>query len=214
MTMVTILVVCLLAAVAAVAVMAPRLRTRRLRERFGPEYDRALLGHGGRVGEAERELSDRLRLTRTLDLKALAPAERERTRERLGRLQEMFVDDPGRAAAEADRLLTELLDEVGYPAKGRLESVSVHHGALLPGYREARRSLDRAQAVQVGTEELRTALLAIRELTLAVLRAEQPSARQRSARQSPVRQSPARPADPQAPESRSGRPVNPTPSAG
>ncbi|MFC8451275.1 hypothetical protein [Kitasatospora sp. NPDC057223] len=204
MTMVTILVVCLLAAVAVVAVMAPRLRTRRLRERFGPEYDRTLLGHGGRVGEAERELSDRLRLARALDLKAIAPAERERMLEQLGRLQEMFVDDPGRAAAEADRLLTELLDQVGYPAKGRLESVSVHHGGLLPGYREARRSLERAQAVQVGTEELRTALLAIRELTLAVLRAERPSARP----------SPALSASPEAAEARSGRPVNPTPSAG
>ncbi|WP_371477199.1 hypothetical protein [Kitasatospora sp. NBC_00315] len=177
MTVVTILVVCLLVVGAAVAVAVPRVRTRRLRERFGPEYDRVLLGHGGKVDETERELSQRLRQVRNLSLRAPSAAEREKAEAELGSLQEMFVDDPGRAVAEADRLLTSLLDEVGYPADGRLDALSVRHGELTPAYRSARRSLDRAQAVQVGTEELRTALLAIRALAQAVLRDEPPAGR-------------------------------------
>ncbi|MBV2365735.1 hypothetical protein ACFPZ0_01160 [Streptomonospora nanhaiensis] len=47
-------IVLLVAAVAAVvALVLPRQRSRRLRRRFGPEYDRALREHGSRAA-AER----------------------------------------------------------------------------------------------------------------------------------------------------------------
>ncbi len=205
---VAIIIVCLLIVVAATAVAVPRLRTRRLRERFGPEYDRVLHSKDGRVDETERELTNRLRLSRSLDLRTLSPAEREKGLSEIGAAQELFVDDPGRAVAEADRLLTSLLDEVGYPAEARFEAVSVRHAELMPGYRAARRSLDRAQAVRIGTEELRTSLLAIRALAVAVLQAEPPAGRSRpaSAGRPPLEKGHA--------DASVGRPSNPTPSAG
>ncbi|GGV39934.1 hypothetical protein GCM10010495_66630 [Kitasatospora herbaricolor] len=193
MSVLVILIVCLLAVVAAGALAAPRLKTRRLRERFGPEYSRTVLGHGGDVHAAERELADRLKLLRGLELKPLDAAERERTERELARIQELFVDDPGTAAADADRLLTAVLDKVGYPEKGRLGAVSVHHGELLPEYRAARSTLERAQAAQVGTEELRTALIALRDLTLDVLRAEHPVGRSRPVRAGRITAAPAGP---------------------
>ncbi|MFC9324337.1 hypothetical protein [Kitasatospora sp. NPDC057015] len=199
MSVLVILTVCLLAVVAAAALAAPRLRTRRLRERFGAEYDRAVHGHGGDVHAAERELTDRVKLLRGLRLKPVEPAERERAERELARLQELFVDDPGTAAADADRLLTSVLDQVGYPEKGRLGAVSVHHGELVPQYRSAQSALERARATQAGTEELRTALIAVRDLVLDVLRAEHPAPRGRSER-------PGR--------SAGTAPASPTPSAG
>ncbi|MER8184618.1 hypothetical protein [Kitasatospora sp. NPDC094015] len=172
--MVWLIVIVAVLAVLAVgcALGLPRLRTRRLRERFGAEYERALRGHGDDVRAAERDLSDRVRRSRELHLRPLAPADQERARQRLAEVQELFVDDPGRAVAEAERQLAELLDRIGYPADGRPEALSVRHAGALPGYRTALGTLERAQAVQVGTEELRSALLAVRELTRQVLTAE------------------------------------------
>ncbi|GHH79663.1 hypothetical protein GCM10018781_58150 [Kitasatospora indigofera] len=193
MSVLVILMVCLLAVVAAGALAAPRLRTRRLRERFGPEYSRAVLGHGGDVHAAERELADRLKLLRGVELTPVDAAERELTERELARIQELFVDDPGTAAADADRLLSALLDKVGYPEKGRLGAVSVHHGEFVPGYRAARSTLERAQATRTGTEELRTALIALRELTLDVLRAEYPAGRSRAVRPGRITAAPAGP---------------------
>ncbi|MEU9129690.1 hypothetical protein AB0D08_16550 [Kitasatospora sp. NPDC048540] len=165
-----IVIVAVLAVLAAgLAVALPRIRTRQLRARFGPEYERALRGHGDDVRGAERELTARIRDDRALQLRPLGPAEQENVRRRLAEVQEQFVDDPGRAAGDAERQLTGLLDRLGYPAQGRTEALSVHHATALPAYRTALGTLERAQAVQVGTEELRHALLAVRDLTLRVL---------------------------------------------
>ena len=62
-------VVVLLAIVGAVAAIgARRRRTKHLRERFGPEYDRALERHGGRE-QAETELTGREERRQGLDIR-------------------------------------------------------------------------------------------------------------------------------------------------
>lgn len=181
-----VILVTVAALIAVLAVFAaPRLRTHLLQRRFGPEYDRALLVHGSRRRAAERELTDRLRLARALRLTPLSRQRTETVVHRLGELQEQFVDDPAAATVEADHLLSSVLGEVGFPLKGRADALSVHYGDSLPAYRAARLTVDRARSGRAGTEELRTALLAIRDLCLAVLRTE-PQGRPSGPRRTPA----------------------------
>src|SRR5690606_9528742 len=65
---------------AAVYLAQTRARTRRLKRRFGPEYDRTVRSRGGR-GAAERELLSRERRHEELELHELDPARREQYRE-------------------------------------------------------------------------------------------------------------------------------------
>ncbi|MCX4749855.1 hypothetical protein OG455_30805 [Kitasatospora sp. NBC_01287] len=164
-------VVVVLAVAAGLAVALPRLTTHRLQQRFGPEYDRTVRTHDGRTREAEQELVERLRLVRRLNLTPLPRRRVEETTARLGTLQELFVDDPARALDETSALLDAALDEIGYPTQGRAGALSVDHGARLPAYRSAQRVLERTRSEQVGTEELRTALLGVRDMIVEVVRA-------------------------------------------
>ena len=67
-------VVVLVAIVGAVAAIgARRRRTKHLRERFGPEYDRALERHGGRK-QAETELTGRQERRQGLDFGSSRPS--------------------------------------------------------------------------------------------------------------------------------------------
>ncbi|MEV8093166.1 hypothetical protein [Kitasatospora sp. NPDC085879] len=183
MPTVAVLLVVLLCAAAAAAVplVRRRLRTRGLRTRFGPEYERTLRSHGGDVRRTDRELADRLALRRRLRLTGLPAAEREKVTTSVRGLQVLFVDDPPRAAAEAERTLQALLDRMGYPSSGRTEVLSVDHAPLLGAYRTARETLGRTEGTTAGTEDLRTALLAVRALTLDVLGRDHPSPVERPA---------------------------------
>ncbi|MFJ8434949.1 hypothetical protein ACIQ9P_26975 [Kitasatospora sp. NPDC094019] len=165
-----VLSVAVLAVAAALAVLLPRWNTRRLQQRFGPEYDRTVRAHGGRTRDAEHELAGRLRQVRQLALTRLPRRRAEEVGNRLTALQELFVDDPARSLEEAVTLLDGTLDEIGVPAGDRLAVLSVDHAALVPGYRTARQVLERSRSQRVGTEELRTALLAVRDLCLEVAR--------------------------------------------
>ena len=98
------------AAVAAASLVGKHLRSRTLRTRFGTEYERVLRSHGGDARRTDRELADRLALHRRLRLTALPPAEQERVHGGIRDLQVLFVEDPPRAAAEAERLLQTVLD--------------------------------------------------------------------------------------------------------
>ncbi|MFF7585879.1 hypothetical protein ACFZCK_00110 [Kitasatospora purpeofusca] len=165
-----VLAVAVLATAAALAVLLPQRNTRRLQQRFGPEYDRTVRAHGGRTREAEHELADRLRQARQLALTRLPQRRAEEVGNQLAALQELFVDDPARSLDEAVTLLDGTLDEIGFPAEDRLAVLSVDHAALVPDYRTARQVLERSRSERVGTEELRTALLAVRDLCLEVAR--------------------------------------------
>ena len=68
--------VLIVAAVAASAAARKR-RTSRLREGFGPEYDRTVDSTGGRR-QAERELQDRRERRESLDIRDLSQDERNR----------------------------------------------------------------------------------------------------------------------------------------
>ncbi|MBW8487130.1 hypothetical protein [Actinomadura parmotrematis] len=160
-------------AVVIVAVLAvvgylvwSRSRSRRLRQQFGPEYDRTVEQQGSRSA-AEKELQDRSRRHQELELRELEPARREEYREEWTKVQERFVDAPEAAVEEADRLVTRAMGERGYPTGDFDENVvhlSVEHGRTLDHYRRAHEISERAGAKQAPTEELRQAMVHYRAL--------------------------------------------------
>jgi hypothetical protein len=111
-----------------------RRRTARLRDRFGPEYDRTVEQADSRR-EAEADLRDRERRRNALSLRTLSPATCERYASAWHDVQARFVDTPAEAVLEGDSLVTALMREVGYPVDDvteRTDYISVDHPDLVP----------------------------------------------------------------------------------
>jgi hypothetical protein len=158
---------------AAAAVAFPLVRRNRLRSRFGPEYDRVVQEHGRRDGE--KQLTERERRYRDLDVRELSPEAREKYSMEWAAVQERFVDQPQDAVAEADELITRLMHERGYPTGAhdkRMELLSVRHANTLEHYRAAHSIGRRAAAGEAGTEDLRQAMIHHRALFDDLLGAE------------------------------------------
>ena len=152
---------------AGVAVYVARTqRSRRLRSKFGPEYDHALEGFGERRA-AERALVGRTRRVDKLELRPLPALRRDELWTRWQTVQAQFVDDPVNAAREAHALLTGVMHEQGYPIgrfEEELELLSVHHPMAVQHYREAQRLADERASGRGGTEQLRQAMVHYRAL--------------------------------------------------
>ncbi|WP_262284695.1 hypothetical protein [Micromonospora sp. MA102] len=161
---VIVIVVLVLAALAAVAVVASRRRA--LRQRFGPEYDRAVAEQDSR-GAAERELRERERRHAELELTPLSPESRARYAAAWEELQVRFVDSPAETVGDADELVTRLIAERGYPTGDFSEQIahlSVEHARTLTHYRDAHDIRLRNERGEAGTEDLRQALVHYRAL--------------------------------------------------
>ncbi|WSA81785.1 hypothetical protein OG930_43650 [Streptomyces sp. NBC_01799] len=142
------------------------VRRRHLRERFGPEYERAVEAGDSRTA-AERDLRDREQRHDDLDLKPLASTARQQYTQDWTSVQEHFVDRPREAVGEADQLVTRLMKERGYPTEGyeqQVKDLSVEHGRTLEHYRAAHEVNARAGGQQTTTEELRGAMVHYRAL--------------------------------------------------
>ncbi|MDE2487250.1 MAG: hypothetical protein KGO51_07620 [Alphaproteobacteria bacterium] len=151
--------VIVLLAIAAVVYM--QRRSRSLRERFGPEYGRAVEETGGRL-KAEAELRQREKRIEKLDIRPLDPADRSRLIARWRDVQAQFVDDPGAAITAADRLLGEVMAKRGYPVvdfEQRAADLSVEHPEVVENYRAAHDIALRHERGQADTEDLRQAMI-------------------------------------------------------
>ncbi|MDL4817129.1 hypothetical protein [Actinomadura opuntiae] len=199
-----VIAVIIVAAVAAVAFLAwKQARTRRLKRRFGPEYERAVQQHGGRTA-AERELLGRERRHEELELRDLDPRRREEYREQWVRVQERFVDAPESAVEQADGLVTVVMGERGYPTHGFEEKVahlSVEHGRTLDHYRRAHDISGRAAGKQASTEDLRQAMVHYRALFEELLSVPAQS----TATEDAGNDAPRTPAEPEPEAAASGR---------
>jgi len=141
-------------------------RRRRIRERFGPEYDRALR-EAGTPQKADALLEARARRVQKLKLRSLSPEQRDTFAREWQRVQAMFVDDPDEAVAAADRLVSEVMAARGYPLddfETRAADLSVDHPRVVDNYRTARNLADRRRRGEAGTEELRQAVVNYRAL--------------------------------------------------
>jgi hypothetical protein len=168
-TVILVVIILVVAGVAGV-VLATQLKrrspTQRLRAEFGPEYDRAVERHGDRA-EAERDLLERKRRHRELDIRPLDGGARERYRDQWTRIQEGFVDDPASVVGQADTLVTTVAAERGYPEGDfdeRIALLSVDHGHTVDHYRRAHEIGDRSGRSDASTEDLRQAMVHYRAL--------------------------------------------------
>lgn len=163
---VLIVVVVVLVILAAVLAATGRSRRRHLQERFGPEYERTVEG-ADRRRQAERDLREREERHDELDLRPLSEASRERYTQQWQEMQQGFVDRPQVAVADADRLITDLMRERGYPVddfETRSELVSVDHPDVVENYRTAHGIAQRTIEGRTSTEDLRQAVISYRAL--------------------------------------------------
>ncbi|GAA3085064.1 hypothetical protein [Streptosporangium carneum] len=170
---VAVVVVAVVAIVAVGYAVLQQQRRHRLRDRFGPEYDRAVQERENRR-EAEQELLAREQRFSSLDIRPLAPGTRDGYAKKWMEVQERFVDAPGFAVTEADHLVTSVMAERGYPTEDfeqRLSDLSVAHGRTLDHYRLAHEISSRAARQEASTEELRQAMVHYRALFEELLEA-------------------------------------------
>lgn len=166
-TLVAIIVPVVVVLIAAGLVAGLLLQRRRLRERFGPEYEKTVKAKGGDRLAAERELRKREQRHDELDIKELPGTVRDRYAADWTRVQERFVDRPEDAVQEADRLVTALMSDRGYPTEGyqqQIKDLSVEHGRTLEHYRAAHEINERTARHEATTEELRGAMVHYRAL--------------------------------------------------
>jgi hypothetical protein len=152
----------------------PVLRSRQLRQRFGPEYDRVVEAQSGRK-EAEQELTERERRFANLEIHPITATSRDRYAQNWALIQAKFVDRPSNAVDDAERLLISIMDELGYPTSDyeeRLAVLSVFHVPVLTHYRDANDITGRHEISQVSTEELRVAMVHYRTLIEELLDAK------------------------------------------
>ncbi|MET9229684.1 hypothetical protein [Lentzea sp. NPDC003310] len=159
--------VAILAALVILAiVLRPAMQRKKLRDRFGPEYDRAVTESESRSA-AEKELAEREHRHSEFDLKPLSQTAQDSYRRHWATVQAKFVDSPESAISDADRLVTDLMAERGYPTEGyeaQLSVLSVEHAKTLEHYRKAHDISERQEIGEASTEDLRTAMVHYREL--------------------------------------------------
>src|ERR1700722_204199 len=81
-----------------------RRRSAELRQRFGPEYERAVEQYGSK---ADRVLATRERRVKKIAIRDLSEAERARFSSAFTGIQALFVDDPRAAVVQANELIKE-----------------------------------------------------------------------------------------------------------
>ena len=97
------------------AAAAGRRRERdALRERFGPEYDRAVAEHSSNRA-AVADLREREALREGMNLRQLNDADRDLLRRHMAAMQYRFVEDPTDVVLHASRVVTQTLRAMGYP---------------------------------------------------------------------------------------------------
>ena len=166
--LIALAVVVVLVIVAAVALYMRRRRntTTGLKNRFGPEYDRAVKQHGSE-NKSEAKLADRETRVDKLKIRDLDVTERERYLAQWQAVQSRFVDYPKGAVTEADELVSSLMQTRGYPVADfdqRAADISVDHPRVVENYRSAHNIALRLGKGEASTEELRTAMIHYRSL--------------------------------------------------
>ena len=151
-----------------------RVRSQRLRERFGPEYERTVHTEGT-VRKAEAALEARARRVQALHIRPLSPSDSTRFDTAWRAIQARFVDDPRGAVTDADRLVGELMSTRGYPVgdfEQRVADISVDHPDVVMNYRAAREIALQHSQGKASTEDLRQAMVHYRALFRDLLETE------------------------------------------
>jgi hypothetical protein len=149
-------------------------RTSALRDRFGPEYDRTVADAPTRR-EAEAELTEREKRREELDIRPLPAGARDRYLDEWRTVQARFVDNPTDAVGDADRLVSQVMRDRGYPTddfEQRAGDISVDHPHLVDNYRTAHEISVTNRRGDATTEDLRRAMKHYRALFEELLETE------------------------------------------
>jgi hypothetical protein len=162
-----LVVIAIVVVLIALAAWAYTTRRRRLslRERFGPEYERTVEAVG--PARADSVLRDRAERVSRFNLRKLTQDQVNAFTREWRRVQGRFVDDPDGAVGEADQLVAQVMTARGYPLEDfdrRADDLSVDHPVVVQNYRTARALALRRQRGEVGTEEMRQAVVNYRSL--------------------------------------------------
>lgn len=196
-----LIVIAVVIVVALIAMAARQRRTASLRQRFGPEYDRAVETKENRRA-AEAELREREKQHALIDIKPLPEGTRMRFAQEWQEVQERFVDQPSGAVEAADALVYRVMDARGYPMGDfdtQADLVSVDHPEVVENYRFAHGIHERARTQAqrtstegrtstedgTSTEDLREALVRYRSLFEELLRADDAQADVTAGRRGP-----------------------------
>jgi hypothetical protein len=146
--------------------LARRKRSDRLHDQFGSEYEHTVQVLGDEK-KAQNELEERQKYVKALDIRPLSEIEHKRYTADWAAIQSKFVDEPGQAIVDADRLIMEVMQLRAYPIadfEQRAADVSVSYPELVSNYRAARVIALKNQEHQADTEELRQAMIYYRSL--------------------------------------------------
>ena len=141
-------------------------QSRRLKNRFGAEYDRTVIEMNGR-NEGESNLKEREKRVERFQIVPLEPAEADKFFLAWKTLQAGFIDNPAGVVIRADQLVRELMLKRGYPLgdfEHRAADLSVDHSAVVQNYRAAHEIVARVDRGEASTEEKRMAVVHLRTL--------------------------------------------------
>lgn len=145
---------------------ARRQRAKKLQTKFGPEYDRTVETLGDEK-KAQAELDERRKRVEALNIQPLSASDRGHYLSDWADVQSKFVDEPGQAIVDADRLIKEVMQLRAYPVADfdqRAADISVNYPSLVENYRAAREIAIKNEQQQANTEELRQAMIHYRSL--------------------------------------------------
>lgn len=174
--LIVIVVIAVIAVIAIALVTTRKRRSEKLRERFGPEYDRVVRKEGD-PRKAEGVLEFREKRREKFNIRPLSAADRSSFGVRWNEVQSRFVDDPRGAVTVADSLVTELMQARGYPIgefEQRAADLSVDYPVVVENYRAAHGIAMRHSAGQASTEDMRQAMVHYRTLFQELLDERQP----------------------------------------
>jgi FtsZ-interacting cell division protein ZipA len=146
--------------------LSRRRRSTRLQEHFGPEYERTV-GELGEQRAAEAELVAREKKRKKLDIVDLTPEARAEHVATWQTVQTEFVDAPTDAVGRAERLVTRVMRERGYPIDDfdqRAADISVDHPDIVENYRGAHAIYQSQHNGEINTEDARQAFVHYRAL--------------------------------------------------
>ena len=177
-TILIVIIVVLLLVVGGLAgmVMSRKQRTKRLEERFGPEYEHTI-GVVGDQSQAEKELEERIAHVESLNVRPLSADEVNRYSLEWQKTQSEFVDEPLTALQKADHLIQEVMKAKGYPVENfeqRAADISVDYPELVRDYRGMHRIAVKETRDKVSTEDMREAMIRARALFENLIKPEPP----------------------------------------
>ena len=167
-------VVILIVAGLAVWLAFSKMRSNKLRKKFGPEYEYTIEKTGDRR-TAEALLTEREKRVSELNIRALSPDELERYQAEWLHIQADFLDVPAESVNNADSLIKEVMLARGFPVvdfEHRLEDISVLYPNVVSNYRSAHDIALKNQDENASTEELRQAMIYYRSLYQELLGAQ------------------------------------------